>query len=873
MNNTKDLAQGNWQEILTKFGADSSCLDGKHRPCPSCGGTDRFRFDDQDGSGSHICSQCGAGDGFALVQKMCGYKDFKETAAAIDSLMDWQGEPLSNEQRQAYKAKVEKQSIERAETVIQSHTIAAASCSAIWEGGSIATDAHPYLRAKGIQSHGLRIHKDRLLVPVRIDGEISSMQYIDADGSKLFHKGGNVSGGYYPITGDERASKELVIIAEGIATGASIREATGCHTAIGFNASNLVKVAKVIRAKLPNAQIVIAGDNDQKTSMNTGLNAALEAAKAVGGMIALPAGEKGCSVDFNDLYQQQGLEIVAAAIANAVTPELLSSGKGESNEWETPEDLDTPELNAPEFTKECMPLLAWEVAANAAHVAATTTIFSIPTVLSDVTKALSGMVDVARVDGDISNLVTLFMVNIAGTGEGKSATQDCLSSRVIKEHIKNRQITEQADLATWADEQEMLKDEKKDVMKSKGENRRAKLRQLNQDITEHEQDKPRGLCTVLQSPTPEALTEQAGQYIYVMLSTDEGSQVLDSFGRYSDSSSSDMNPYLKGYDGGEVQAERRNNTRYGGVLRLGMNISVQPVIAERVLGDALMAGRGLLNRMTWLVSPTTAGSLDYSIKRKRNHVLMKQWEQMLLGLIGSIEQSTERVQLRLSNEAELLWVSYANSLQAEIRAEKLEGLNDLFHKRFPSLLLRVAAVFHVIDHGLVGSISAETMNLAINFCDVVKRHRVVLHRGFGTDNNRVKARSVLRKLADDKCVEISVSELHRKHWSEMKDIRDAEGLLQYLEDTGWARLLHQPHTKGRPKSPVYQIHPKYVKLMKGGVPKVPKVHKVPETAEITPVNESLRTLRPLRTKGNTKNEVAGKVNESGTEGRVIGMSL
>jgi phage/plasmid primase-like uncharacterized protein len=51
--NTKDLAQGNWVTILARFGADASCLDGKHRPCPSCGGTDRFRFDDRDGQ-AHI---------------------------------------------------------------------------------------------------------------------------------------------------------------------------------------------------------------------------------------------------------------------------------------------------------------------------------------------------------------------------------------------------------------------------------------------------------------------------------------------------------------------------------------------------------------------------------------------------------------------------------------------------------------------------------------------------------------------------------------------------------------------------------------------------------------------------------------------------
>jgi 5S rRNA maturation endonuclease (ribonuclease M5) len=46
----------------------------QHGPCPTCGGTDRFRFDDQDGNGTWFCNQCRpqAGDGFALVQKVRG---------------------------------------------------------------------------------------------------------------------------------------------------------------------------------------------------------------------------------------------------------------------------------------------------------------------------------------------------------------------------------------------------------------------------------------------------------------------------------------------------------------------------------------------------------------------------------------------------------------------------------------------------------------------------------------------------------------------------------------------------------------------------------------------------------------------------------
>lgn len=36
------MARGKWAEILILFGIPPPFLDGKHHPCPHCGGTNRF---------------------------------------------------------------------------------------------------------------------------------------------------------------------------------------------------------------------------------------------------------------------------------------------------------------------------------------------------------------------------------------------------------------------------------------------------------------------------------------------------------------------------------------------------------------------------------------------------------------------------------------------------------------------------------------------------------------------------------------------------------------------------------------------------------------------------------------------------------------
>ena len=56
-------ASGRWREILEALaGLRAEQLSNRHQPCPACGGRDRFRFDDRDGSGSWFCNQCGGKD-------------------------------------------------------------------------------------------------------------------------------------------------------------------------------------------------------------------------------------------------------------------------------------------------------------------------------------------------------------------------------------------------------------------------------------------------------------------------------------------------------------------------------------------------------------------------------------------------------------------------------------------------------------------------------------------------------------------------------------------------------------------------------------------------------------------------------------------
>ena len=62
-----------WPAVLAQLGIADTYLRRKAGPCPACGGTDRFVFDNRRGRGDFFCRHCGPGDGFNLLQKVHGW--------------------------------------------------------------------------------------------------------------------------------------------------------------------------------------------------------------------------------------------------------------------------------------------------------------------------------------------------------------------------------------------------------------------------------------------------------------------------------------------------------------------------------------------------------------------------------------------------------------------------------------------------------------------------------------------------------------------------------------------------------------------------------------------------------------------------------
>jgi P4 family phage/plasmid primase-like protien len=127
--------------------------------------------------------------------------------------------------------------------------------------------------------------------------------------------------GYFCI--GEPSGVSTLCIAEGFATGASIYEATGYPVAVAFDAGNLGPAAQALQARFPDSRLVLCADDDANTPGNPGLTKATEAARAVGGALAVPKfpDPRDLSLtDMNDLTAVCGMDAVREAIVGAEAP-------------------------------------------------------------------------------------------------------------------------------------------------------------------------------------------------------------------------------------------------------------------------------------------------------------------------------------------------------------------------------------------------------------------------------------------------------------------------------------------------------------------------------------------------------------------------
>lgn len=305
-------ARGHWPRILPALGV--KVVKNRHTACPVCGGTDRFRFDDQEGRGTWICNQCGAGDGMDLVKKALSLS-LAEAAARVNGLtgslppVDSMPAASAGEDNEAARAAAVKQARQLVSTAQQSTGNAYLSRKGLPD--------QPCLTLAKPQKVALTAYRaGDLLVPLHdTGGQLVNVQLINATGEKRTLKGGQVKGACHVLSTGKPAAR--IWLTEGYATGLTVHNLTGDEVWIALSSVNLLSLAGLAREKHATLPLLIAADRDLNGDGQAKAKQAAEVSRAA---VALPP----VFGDWNDAFMQHGEESTRRALAEAATPPAAS---------------------------------------------------------------------------------------------------------------------------------------------------------------------------------------------------------------------------------------------------------------------------------------------------------------------------------------------------------------------------------------------------------------------------------------------------------------------------------------------------------------------------------------------------------------------
>ncbi|MBL4763484.1 MAG: toprim domain-containing protein, partial [Gammaproteobacteria bacterium] len=322
---------------------------------------------------------------------------------------------MSPTETTAFNAQIERPMLLREVEQEESHKRAAIKAQTIWANSDPAPEDHEYLTRKGVQTHGAHTVNGRLVISITIDGQVWSLQEI-WDKKKKFMPEGKIKGGYYILEG----KGDVVYVAEGFATAASINEATGAKVYCAYIASNLLDVTNTAKEQNPNENIIICGDDDIWKDQNAGRTHGLSASEATQCRIVFPTFQDTSTkpVDFNDLHALEGLDVVRKIIEEK--PALY---KKKTDYQDMPEDLLSPPGILGDIAN------YYNVTARAPQPG-----FAVQTAL-----AIGSVVMGRNFKSTKGNHTSLYFLNIAksGTGKehGKTIIEEILSAAGLHDYI------------------------------------------------------------------------------------------------------------------------------------------------------------------------------------------------------------------------------------------------------------------------------------------------------------------------------------------------------------------------------------------------------------------------------------------------------
>lgn len=397
-----------------------------------------------------------------------------------------------------------------------------------------------------------------------------------------------------------------------------------------------------------------------------------------------------------------------------------SEGRGplkeDLGEWPEPQPL-TAKIDAHPYQLDALPEII-KAAVEEVHDFVQSPVSMIAgSALAAVSLASQALVNVERVPGLIGPC-SLNILIIAPSGERKTSTDgyfftgirnyEAEQAELAKPKLKNYE----AEIAAWNSKRAGLLDAIKNAVKNGNscEGLEAKLHELQTG----EPIPPKIPRFIYHDATQEAQLKCLTGWPSGGVISSEAGAVFGSHGMGADSLMRSLSTYNILWDGGVHRVDRRAEggsfTLKGARLTVSLQVQPEAIKAFHDKAGDLARGTGFFARFLIACPHSTQGTRFFKEPPSRWPALAVFHSRIekLLNIPAPITEdgALEPHLLSLSPEAKSAWVLFHDTIEQELRCGgELIDIRDVASKAADNVA-RLAALFHVFEHGLEGSISA-----------------------------------------------------------------------------------------------------------------------------------------------------------------------
>jgi hypothetical protein len=422
--------------------------------------------------------------------------------------------------------------------------------------------------------------------------------------------------------------------------------------------------------------------------------------------------------------------------------------------------------------------------------------------LSVLSLCVQGKAVVQYPEGAHTESLNLYTLTVAPPGERKSGVFKAVM-KPVNEYQQQENQRRKYMIQEYQTKKKFLESQRETALKGT----KANLEVANKLSYEIEDLKPvYPLMLNITDVTPEALAWEMLKNSGKMGILDDEGGVFDIISGLYSGGTSNIDIFLKSYDGSPCTVIRRTKENIGldnPLLTVGL--MTQPSVFHSVMENPKFNGKGLVQRFIFSFPETKAGTRSLASPEIPQR-LQNAYNELVIKLLSMPQSNTPPV-IRSNSSAANIFRDYFNFIEERLKVGgQFEFMREYFNKHF-SKCLKIAGILHLCSHTADEPLDELTAQQAIGIAMWAENHALKTFSGEITDSQEVAdAKYILSKLKDCKSDTIPKSKFLRM--CRMLKADEFEAPLNILEDMNILKrcVLESGKQGGRPKECI-QINP------------------------------------------------------------------